>query len=179
MLCSCNNSSTSDKNRSEASSSKEVSNNQGNLSDEDMVKGEFDKLLSDIANQKIEKFQWFTKDFILKTFGEEWLSKVDDNHMLKAIVNYPEQMPQEVRRYMKGINDECVENGFNWTNYSIESIRIEDKKEEIINDVKIVIYRGSFKVKSNEKVFDFVFDDLVVMDGAARFVEGFGLDSEE
>lgn len=175
MMCSCNNSSSSEKSDASKVSTEEASK----TSDEEIVKAELEKMLADVANKKMDKFQWFTKDFILETFGEEWISKEDDGNMLKAAVYSPDEWNKEINRFLGVVNSECTEKGFDWSNYNIESIKIEDKKEESFNDVKGTIYRGSFKVKSADKVYDFNFKNLAVINGAARFVDGFGLASED
>ena len=174
MLCSCDNSATSKKSDSEASASEEVSKD--NLSDEEIVKAELEKMLSDVANQKNEKFQLFTKDFLVETMGEEWYANEDENvNMIKGLAEHPEAWVD----FLKRCNAECTEKGFDWSNYSIESVKIDDKQDQDFNKDKVTVYRGTFKVKSGDKVYDFEFKNLTFIKDAARYVDGFGISPDE
>lgn len=172
-MCSCNNSDAS-KSNSSKTSSEEASKAQDNISDEDMVKGELEKLFYDIANQKNEKFQWMTKELISEYFSEDEIAEQGNGSYFKMFYEHPEEMKQEVLRAMKEIHSNFAEKGFDWNDYSIESVNIEDKED--VPKFKWTWYKGKAKIKSAGKDFTFEFKSFLVIKGAARFLDGMDLE---
>lgn len=141
------------------------------ISEEDMVQAALEHLLHDVAQQKMEQFHWFSKDDILKVSGGK-VEKYERGDIRDAIVNHPEEWKKEINRILAKVKEEGEERGFDFSNYTFESLKIESKKDEMPQGA---VYRGRATLKCGDKHFDLVFKNLVILDGDAKYVDGFGI----
>lgn len=139
--------------------------------EEEMVQAALEHLLHDVAQQKMEQFHWFSKDDILKVSGGK-VEKYERGDIRDAIVNHPEEWKKEINRILAKVKEEGEERGFDFSNYTFESLKIESKKDEMPQGAE---YRGRATLKCGDKRFDLVFKNLVILDGDAKYVDGFGI----
>lgn len=139
--------------------------------EEEMVQAALEHLFHDVAQQKMEQFHWFSKDDILKVSGGK-VEKYERGDIRDAIVNHPEEWKKEINRLLAQLKKEGEERGFNFNNYTFESLKIESKKDEMPQGA---VYRGRAILKCGDKRFDLVFKNLVFLDGDAKYVDGFGI----
>ena len=166
MATSCTN-----KAKEDAKAGDEKTEEASQQSVEDIVKANLENLLYDIGQQKSERFHWLTKEDVLELFGDK-AEIHEDGSILKLIVESPAEWEQETKRALEKFKEEGDNCGFDFNNYSFESLEIQTKVDD---ETKQNICRGTAVLKNGDKLFDLEFKNLMLMGNDAKFVDGFGI----
>ncbi len=138
---------------------------------EDIVKVNLEHILYDIGQQKSERFHWLTKEDVMEINGGK-TEGYEDGNLYKFIVENPVEWKKEIERALGAFKKEGDRCGFNFNNYSFESVEVETKVDE---ESKGNVCRGTAVLKSDGKLVDLEFKNLVLMDNDAKYVDGFGI----
>ncbi len=139
--------------------------------EEEMVKAGIEHLLHDVAQQKVEQFHWLTKDDILKMSGGK-VEKYEQGDIREIIVNQPEAWKEEQAHALKSFKEVGDYVEFNFSDYTIEKLDIQSKKDE---ESKGVLCRCNVLLKSGGKLYDMEFKNMMLLDGEAKFLDGFDI----
>ena len=139
---------------------------------DDVVKANLTALFYDIAQLKSERFHWLNKDDVLRMSGGK-AEKYEDGDVRGFIVEQPEEWAKEIGHALASFKEEGDRVGFDFSNYSFESLDLESREDEVSGGT---ICRGKAVLKSGNRLFDVEFKNMIILDGEAKFLDGFGVE---
>lgn len=144
------------------------------LSDEDVIKMNLEYLIYDISQQKPERFHWFTKEDVMEISGGK-PENYEEGHLFKFIAEQPEEWIKEIKRVLEITNNDFNKCGFDFSNYTIDSLKDIELNIDESMGYKTKVYRGTAVLNSGGKLFDFEFKNLCLKGNDAKYVDGFDI----
>ena len=140
--------------------------------DDKLVRQTFEDFLYDVAQKKADHFH-FASNEKLKSLGITEKTWSNGNVFIPILTEDENEILDRWQLVLEVLHEDCEEDGFDWNNYSIKSIKYNKAYAlENLNGVESYGALGTAELKSNGETFYFSFL-ITIANGEALYINRF------